>query len=99
MVVAIEQHVEWITDCLDHLRQEGYRTIEPVPEAQADWVAHAWSLADGTIRASAGCNSWYLGANVPGKPRVFMAYLGGLPDYRERCDQIAASGYPGFVRA
>jgi cation diffusion facilitator CzcD-associated flavoprotein CzcO len=93
MVVSIEQHVEWIADCIAHLRARGLSRIEPTPEAQRAWVSHVNEVADTTLFPR--CNSWYLGANVPGKPRVFMPYL-GFPQYVEKCDQVAAAGYEGF---
>jgi cation diffusion facilitator CzcD-associated flavoprotein CzcO len=96
MVVSIEHHVDWIAACLIHLRDRGYRAIEPDEDAQRHWVEHVGSLVDGTIRASESCNSWYLGANVPGNPRVYMAYVGGHPAYRERCEEVVAAGYAGF---
>jgi hypothetical protein len=79
-----------------HLRDNGYSSIEATHEAQAQWVDHVASLVKGTIRASESCNSWYLGANVPGKPRVYMAYIAGLPSYREKCTEVADAGYQGF---
>ncbi|HZT66244.1 MAG TPA: NAD(P)/FAD-dependent oxidoreductase [Acidimicrobiales bacterium] len=97
MVVSIEQHVEWIADCLDHLRSRDKRSIEASPEAQDAWMEHAASLVKGLVRASDACNSWYLGANVPGKKRIHMPYVGGLPAYRRKCDEVAAAGYEGFV--
>jgi cyclohexanone monooxygenase len=93
MVVSIEQHAEWITECIAHLRARGLSRIEATPEAQAAWVAHVNEVADSTLYPS--CNSWYLGSNVPGKPRVFMPYL-GFPAYVEKCIQVAAHGYEGF---
>ena len=96
MVMAIEQHVDWIADLLVHLREHSMTTVEATDEAQDAWVAHVASLADGTIRASESCNSWYIGANVPGKPRVYQAYVGGQPMYRQKCDEVAAAGYDGF---
>ena len=93
-MVSIEQHVEWIADCIDNLRQKGLRTIEATPQAQSDWVAHTNEVANETLYPLA--NSWYMGANVPGKPRVFLPYVGGVGSYREQCDQIAAEGYKGF---
>jgi cation diffusion facilitator CzcD-associated flavoprotein CzcO len=99
MVLGIEHHVDWISDCLVHLRDHGYRSIEPTQDAQARWVDYVASLVKGTIRASESCNSWYLGANVPGKPRVFMVYVAGQPLYREQCAAIAAAGYEGFALA
>ena len=96
MVVSIEQHVEWITECLEYMRSQGLRAIEAQVEAQSAWVDHAASLVAGTVRNSDACNSWYLGANVPGKRRIHMPYVGGLPAYRVRCDEVAAAGYEGF---
>ena len=96
MVVSIEQHVNWITDCLEYLRQKGYRRIEATPQAQDMWVAHVNGIADFTLFPS--CNSWYLGANVPGKPRVFMPLV-GFPPYVEKCDEVVAKGYEGFATA
>jgi cation diffusion facilitator CzcD-associated flavoprotein CzcO len=92
--VAIEQHVEWIADLLSYLRAEGQDTIEATPEAAAEWTAHVQEVAAATLYPTA--DSWYMGANIPGKPRVFLPYIGGLGAYRHRCDQIAAGGYPGF---
>jgi cation diffusion facilitator CzcD-associated flavoprotein CzcO len=97
MVIAAEQHVDWIADAIEHLHQSGLRSIEPTPEAQEDWVAHVAEIAGMTLVSQA--NSWYMGANVPGKPRVFMPYLGGFGPYQQRCDEIAAAGYEGFALA
>jgi cyclohexanone monooxygenase len=99
MVVGIEQHVEWIGACLDYLRAHGCRTIEPTLDAQDAWVDHVNEVAQGTMFTAPSCNSWYLGANVPGKPRVFLPYIGGLPLYIEKAEAVAASGYEGFVLA
>ncbi len=96
MIPSIEQHVEWIGDCIDHLRREGFATIEATPEAQEAWVDHVNMVASVTLYPS--CNSWYLGANVPGKPRVFMP-LPGFPPYVDKCDDVAANGYEGFALA
>ena len=97
MLVSIEQHVDWIADCLACLRSEGRDTIEPTVEAEDRWVNHVNEVADGTMYVEPSCNSWYLGANVPGKVRQFMPYVGGVGRYRETCDQVAANGYEGFV--
>jgi cyclohexanone monooxygenase len=97
MIVSIEQHVDWITDCLARLEADGVATIEPTAEAQEQWVAHVAEAADMTLMKHA--NSWYVGANVPGKPRVVMPYVGGVGPYREICDQVAAEGYRGFALA
>jgi len=96
MPVAIEQHVEWITDCIGHLRANGVERIEPSPQAVERWVAHVNDAAHATLLPHVK-HSWYLGANIPGKPRVFMPYAGGMTRYRAVCDEVAASGYPGFV--
>ncbi len=96
MVVSIEQHVNWITGCLEYLNDNGYRCIGATAEAQDGWVAHVNGIADFTVFPT--CNSWYLGANVPGKPRVFMPLV-GFPPYAERCADVAAKGYEGFVTA
>ncbi len=94
MVVAIEQHVEWITDCIEYMREQGHRRIEATAAAEKEWVEHVNAVADRTLYPT--CTSWYLGANIPGKPRVFMP-LPGFPHYVEKCDEVAANGYEGFV--
>jgi cyclohexanone monooxygenase len=95
MASAVEQHVEWITECLRYMESNGLATIEAEADAQAAWTSHVAELADATVFAQA--DSWYLGANIPGKPRVFMPYVGGLDRFRQRCDEVAAAGYEGFV--
>lgn len=95
VVMSIEQHVEWIADCLAYLRRENIALIEADPQAERDWVTHVSDLAKDTLHVQA--NSWYMGANVPGKPRVFLPYLGGLGAYTQICNNIAADGYRGFV--
>ena len=95
MMVSIEQHVDWIAGCLAYLRAHDMRSIEPAREAEEDWVAHVNEVADRTLYPRA--NSWYVGANVPGKPRVFMPYIGGIPLYHRTCDEVVASGYRGFI--
>ncbi|HYI81831.1 MAG TPA: NAD(P)/FAD-dependent oxidoreductase [Acetobacteraceae bacterium] len=96
MPVAIEQHVEWITDCIAHLRERGLGRIEATPGASDRWVEHTNEAANATLLPQAA-SSWYLGANVPGKPRVFMPYAGGMARYRGICDDVAAKGYEGFA--
>jgi len=96
MPVAIEQHVEWITACIGHLRDRGIDRIEALPEAAARWGAHVNEVANATLLTQVP-HSWYLGANVPGKPQVFMPYAGGMVRYRGICDDVAARGYEGFV--
>ena len=94
MIFAIEQHVDWIVDCLSHLRAHGITRIEADAGAQDAWVEHVNQVADLTLYPLA--NSWYVGANVPGKPRVFMPYAGGVVPYRKKCDEVATNGYEGF---
>lgn len=95
MMVSIEQHVDWIADCLAYLRTREIDGIEATPEAEDKWVAHVNEVAHGTLYPRAA--SWYMGANIPGKPRVFMPYIGGVPAYRQICDAVAAKGYEGFA--
>ena len=94
MLPSIEQHVDWVADCLDAMRARSARRIEAEVEAQNAWVAHVNEVADLTLRST--CSSWYIGANVPGKPRVFMPYVGGVPAYLGKCKAVAANGYEGF---
>jgi cation diffusion facilitator CzcD-associated flavoprotein CzcO len=96
MVVSIEDHVEWIGQCLSYLRETGGTTIEATEAAQEEWVEHAAAIVEGRVYTWDTCNSWYLGANVPGKKRVHMPYRGGLPSYRQKCDEVAIAGYKGF---
>lgn len=95
-VAALEQHVEWIGDCLSHLRAHGHRTIEALPDAQHAWIEHTTALVAPTVLVHPTCNSWYNGGNVPGKKRMYMGYTAGIPEYRRRCDEIADAGYTGF---
>ena len=97
MMVSIEQHVDWISDTVEHLRADGYDTIEAAPGAQDAWVQHVNDFANLTLMPTA--NSWYMGANVPGKPQVFLPYLGGVGRYRETCDEIVERDYLGFQRS
>jgi cyclohexanone monooxygenase len=97
MIVAIEQHVDWIADCITFVGANRLETIEANADAEDAWVDHVNELANATLFPTA--NSWYMGANVPGKPRVFMPYVGGLPVYRATCDDVAAAGYRGFTLA
>ena len=97
MPVAIEQHVEWISDCITHMNEKGLTRIETTDDYQEAWVKHVSESADETLYPKA--NSWYVGANVPGKSRVFMPYVAGMNVYREKCDEVAANGYEGFLTA
>ncbi|HSO95661.1 MAG TPA: NAD(P)/FAD-dependent oxidoreductase [Acidimicrobiia bacterium] len=95
MLVAIEQHVDWIADCIAAVRDRGVTSIEATEEAEDDWVDHVNQVANKTLFPTAA--SWYMGANVPGKPRVFMPYIGGLPLYDRICHEVAAADYRGFT--
>ena len=97
MVVASEQHVEWIGALLAWMREHGLTTVEPTLDAQDAWVEHVNQAAEGTMWTAPSCNSWYLGANIPGKPRVFMPYVAGLPEYIKEADAVAANDYEGFA--
>jgi acetyl esterase/lipase len=97
MVVSIEQHVDWVVGCLGDLRAKGFETIEPSPLAEAGWNQHVADCAAITLYPTA--NSWYMGANIPGKPRVFYPYVGGVDAYRAACDEVEARGYLGFTFA
>jgi cyclohexanone monooxygenase len=94
MILACEQHVDWIADCVQYLRDHGYSRIEAEKDAEDSWVQHNNMVADRTLYPLA--NSWYVGANIPGKPRVFMPYVGGVAAYKKKCDEIAGKGYEGF---
>jgi cyclohexanone monooxygenase len=95
MIVSIEQHVDWIADCIAHLRSRGLGRIEAVAEAEDAWAAHVNEIGNLTLYPLA--DSWYVGANVPGKPRALMPYLGGVGLYRQTCAAVAAKGYEGFI--
>lgn len=95
MVLSIEQHVEWIANCIAHLRERGATTIEVQADAQTDWAAQVNEAAAATLFPQG--NSWYIGANVPGKARVFMPYTGGVRAFREICDGVVANDYAGFT--
>ncbi|MCP5152546.1 MAG: NAD(P)/FAD-dependent oxidoreductase [Ectothiorhodospiraceae bacterium] len=94
MMTSIEQHVELVTDTMAHMRDRGLALIEPERQAEDDWVAHVQEVANGTLFPRA--NSWYMGANIPGKPRLFMPYIGGVGPYRRICEEVVAAGYRGF---
>jgi cyclohexanone monooxygenase len=94
MMVSIEQHVDWVTECIGHLTANGVAAMEATRDAQDAWVEHGNEVANRTLYPSAA--SWYMGANIEGKPRVFMPYIGGVGAYRAKCDEVAAAGYEGF---
>src|SRR6185312_12432214 len=95
MPTAVEQHADWIGDCLVHMRTRGLESIEPTEAAEQAWTAHSDEVVSSTLYPRA-TSSWYQGANIPGKPRRFGVYVGGFSAYRERCEAIAANGYEGF---
>jgi cyclohexanone monooxygenase len=95
MILACEQHVDWIADCMQHMRERGFSCIEAEETAEDAWVRHNNEVADRTLYPLA--NSWYVGANIPGKPRVFMPYVGGLHVYTRKCNEVARKGYEGFA--
>ena len=97
MVVSIEQHVDWLTDAVASHRASGVTVMEPLPEAQDEWLDHVQEVSVGTPYTAPSCNSWYVGANIEGKTRVILPYTGGVGKYREICDEIAADGYRGFA--
>ena len=95
MTTCLQHQVEWITDCIHYVRDHGGVAIEPTEEKEAEWVTHHDEVANGTLLVKT--NSWYMGANVEGKPRRLLSYIGGVGAYRQRCEEVKASGYKGFV--
>ena len=95
MIVSIEQHVDWIADCIAYMRDRDLDSMEAKKEAEDNWVDHVNEVAQGTLYPQA--NSWYMGANIPGKPQIFMPYIGGVAIYRQTCNDVAAKGYEGFT--
>jgi cyclohexanone monooxygenase len=95
MIVSIEQHVEWTADCIEYLHEHGLAGIEATDAAEDAWVDHSNERAARTLLPEA--DSWYTGANIAGKPRVFMVYTGGVGAFRRRCTEVADRGYEGFV--
>ena len=93
MIPGIEQHVDWIADCILHLQDRGFRHIETTRESERAWGEIVNDIANRTLFTN--CNSWYVGANIPGKPRGFMVYI-GFPSYVERCKEVVRKGYQGF---
>ena len=94
VIVSIEHHVDWIADCIRYLDAHGRATIEATEPAESAWVDHVTETASRTVYLT--CNSWYLGANIPGKPRMFMPLV-GFPPYADKCAEVARNGYEGFV--
>jgi cyclohexanone monooxygenase len=95
MIVSIEQHVDWIADCIAYMRDRGLEAMDAKREAEDNWVKHVNEVAHATLYPQA--NSWYMGANIPGKPQIFMPYIGGVGTYRQICNDVAAKGYEGFA--
>ena len=95
MILSIEQHVDFIADCLQHMRSRDLIQIEATFDAEDLWVKHVKKVADATLYPLA--NSWYMGVNVPGKPKVFMPYVGGVDRYKKKCDKVVDDGYVGFT--
>ena len=94
MIQSIEQHADWMVDCMSHMRDIGAETIEPTQKYEDDWVEHVNEVAAISLRST--CSSWYVGANIPGRPRVFMPYIGGFPIYVQKCNEVMTNGYEGF---
>ena len=92
---CIEQNVEWIDECIKYMQENDIQRIEATPEAENEWTEHVNETVEQTLLPET--NSWFMGANIPGKKRTFLSYSGGSPLYRERCDTIAKEGYRGFV--
>jgi cyclohexanone monooxygenase len=95
MIVSIEQHVDWIADCIRYMRDHGFDSVEATPAAEEAWTDHVRRLGEGSLYPRA--DSWYMGANIPGKPRVLLPYVGGAGRYRAECDRIAENEYDGFA--
>jgi cyclohexanone monooxygenase len=95
MIVSIEQHVDWIADCIEYARERGFSSIEATRKAEDAWVSDVRRVGEQTLYPRA--DSWYVGANIPGKPRVLLPYVGGADRYRAECDRIAKNDYAGFA--
>ena len=94
MIPSVEQHVEWISECIRHMNSKDLKRIVADSTAENNWMEHVNDLAEKSLRST--CLSWYLGSNIPGKPRVFMPYIGGVPSYRKKCEDVVEEGYFGF---
>jgi cyclohexanone monooxygenase len=95
MIQAIEQHVDWMADCMAHMRDIGAETLEPIQHYEDEWIEHVNEVSKVSLRST--CSSWYVGANIPGRPRVFMPYIGGFPIYVQKCNEVMTNGFEGFV--
>ncbi|MDQ4118393.1 MAG: cyclohexanone monooxygenase, partial [Actinomycetota bacterium] len=96
MPLAIEDHVDFSAAAIEHVEATGHSIIEPTRDAEREWVAHTNELAQATLLPDSP-TSWYMGNNVPGKPKRVLVYLGGAPAYRAQCDEVVAAGYAGFA--
>ena len=94
MTVAIEHHVDWVADCCAFMDANGHESIEPTETAETAWTDNVRDVAEQTLLPPA--SSWYMGASVPGRHRMFYVYIGGFPEYRKACDDVVRSGYSGF---
>jgi len=94
MILDAEQHGDWIVDCMKHMRDNEFTRIEATLVAEDAWVEHNQDVGEQSLRSQ--CQSWYLGANVPGKPRVFSPYIGGFPLYTQKLAEVIEGGYAGF---
>ena len=97
MPVSIEQHVEFVSKIIGEVRERGAELVEPTAQAEQEWTDHVQKVARSTLFPET--DTWYMGANIPGKPQVFLPYLGGLGPYRQKCDEVAVNGYEGFAFA
>ena len=95
MIVSIEQHVDWIFECINYLDKNNINSIEPSKKAENAWAIHNQDVAKDHVRAS--CNSWYIGANIEGKTKIFMPYVGGFPEYVKKCNEVSKNHYEGFI--
>jgi cyclohexanone monooxygenase len=95
MIQAIEQHVDWMADCIAYMRDIGAATVEAVEKYEDEWIEHVNEISKVSLRST--CSSWYVGANIPGRPRVFMPYIGGFPIYVQKCNEVMTNGFEGFV--
>jgi cyclohexanone monooxygenase len=97
MIQAIEQHVDWMVDCMAHMRDIGAETVEPSQHYEDEWIEHVNEVSKVSLRST--CSSWYVAANIPGRPRVFMPYIGGFPVYVQKCNEVMTNGFEGFIVA
>jgi cyclohexanone monooxygenase len=95
MIQAIEQHVDWMADCIAHMCDIGAATVEAIETYEDEWIEHVNEVSKVSLRST--CSSWYVGANIPGRPRVFMPYIGGFPIYVQKCNEVMTNGFEGFV--